>query len=138
MPNFCCSCSNQFMTIFHTFKTFNSDISFGHLIPTFHSDISFLSLSLHLHYQFQTFTDYIDGARLYLEADGADSLKENAPGVREIKIYFAEFLRLLIDGFTRKFKLIWNLKYFTSQNFSDSLSTALHVSLNWFKLSWNT
>ena len=51
---------------------------------------------------FQTFTEYIDGARLYLEADGADSLKENIPGVREIKIHFAEFLRLLIDSFTRK------------------------------------
>ncbi len=37
-----------------------------------------------------------------MEADGADSLKENVPGVREIKIHFAEFLRLLIDSFTRE------------------------------------
>jgi hypothetical protein len=92
------------VVVFDFLPIIHSDISFRHFIPTFHSDI--LVLCLHLHYKFQTFTDYIDGARLYLEADGADSLKENAPGVREIKIYFAEFLRLLIDGFTRKFKLI--------------------------------
>ena len=49
----------------------------------------------------QTFTEYIDGARLYLEADSVD-LKDNVPGIREIKIYFAEFLRLLIDRFSRE------------------------------------
>jgi len=54
----------------------------------------------------QTFTEYIDGARLYLEADSADSLKENVPGVKEIKIHFAEFLRLLIDSFTRKLSCV--------------------------------
>ncbi len=44
------------------------------------------------------------GTRLYLEADSVD-VKDNVPGIREIKIYFAEFLRLLVDSFTRKIYL---------------------------------
>ncbi len=45
----------------------------------------------------KTFTDYIDGARLYLESE--DNLKESVPSIREIKIHFASFIRQLIGSF---------------------------------------
>ena len=52
----------------------------------------------------QPFTDYIDGARQYLESEGggdsAASLKENVPSVKEIKIHFASFIRHLIKSFS--------------------------------------
>ena len=46
-----------------------------------------------------TFTDYIDGARLYLESE---SDKEIVPSVREIKNYFSSFVKNLIERFSRK------------------------------------
>ena len=47
-----------------------------------------------------TFTDYIDGARLYLESE---SDKELVPSVREIKTHFSSFIKNLIGSFSRKF-----------------------------------
>lgn len=47
----------------------------------------------------QTFTEYIDGARLYLESE---SDKEIVPSVREIKTHFSTFIRSLIGSFSRK------------------------------------
>ncbi|XP_059089513.1 protein furry-like isoform X3 [Tigriopus californicus] len=44
----------------------------------------------------QTFTDYIDGARLYLESEAE---KEIVPSVREIKTYFSSFIKNLIESF---------------------------------------
>ncbi len=46
-----------------------------------------------------TFTDYMDGARVFLEGEND---KEIGPIVREIKIHFSSFVRNLIDGFSRK------------------------------------
>ena len=52
----------------------------------------------------QPFTDYIDGARQYLESeaggDNTGNLKENVPSVKEIKIHFASFIRHLIKSFS--------------------------------------
>jgi hypothetical protein len=52
----------------------------------------------------QPFTDYIDGARQYLESeaggDNTGNIKENVPSVREIKIHFASFIRHLIKSFS--------------------------------------
>ena len=46
-----------------------------------------------------TLTDYIDGARLYLESE---SDKELVPSVREIKTFFSSFIKGLIASFSRK------------------------------------
>lgn len=43
-----------------------------------------------------TFTDYIDGARIYLEAPEVSTVDS----VKEIKIHFASFIRQLIDSFS--------------------------------------
>lgn len=56
------------------------------------------TLSLH-----PTFVDYMDGARLYLEHE-VD--KDNA-SMREVKMHFCEFIRIMIKNFTSKI-LIWN------------------------------
>ena len=48
-----------------------------------------------------TFTDYIDGARLYLESESTD--KEIAPSVKEIKSYFSSFVRSLVGSFSREY-----------------------------------
>ncbi len=50
--------------------------------------------------QVTTFTDYIDGARIFLEGEND---KEIGPIVREIKIHFSSFIRNLINGFSREF-----------------------------------
>ena len=44
-----------------------------------------------------TFTDYIDGARIYLEAPEVG--QSNTESVKEIKIHFASFIRQLIGSF---------------------------------------
>ena len=49
--------------------------------------------------QVTTFTDYIDGARIFLEGEND---KEIGPSVRDIKIHFCSFIRNLISGFSRK------------------------------------
>ena len=54
-----------------------------------------------------TFTDYIDGARLYLETE---SDKEIVPSVREIKSYFSSFVKSLIGSFDREFLNFINLE----------------------------
>ena len=46
-----------------------------------------------------TFTDYIDGARMYLETE---SDKDIVPSVREIKSYFSSFVKSLIGSFDRE------------------------------------
>ncbi len=53
-----------------------------------------------------TFTDYIDGARIYLEAESPTD-KEVVPAVREIKTYFSSFIGNLIGSFSRKYKLLY-------------------------------
>jgi hypothetical protein len=45
------------------------------------------------------FTDYIDGARLYLETE---SDKEIVPSVREIKNFFSSFVKSLVGSFSRE------------------------------------
>jgi hypothetical protein len=52
-----------------------------------------------------TFTEYIDGMRLYLESESSLSDpagKENVTAVREIKTHFASFINNLIGSFSRK------------------------------------
>lgn len=56
-----------------------------------------------------TFTDYIDGARLYLETE---SDKEIVPSVREIKSYFSSFVKSLIGSFDRELLHILNWIFF--------------------------
>lgn len=51
------------------------------------------SMSLH-----PTFVEYMDGARLYLEME---TDKENA-SIREVKIHFCDFIRIMIKNFSRK------------------------------------
>ena len=52
----------------------------------------------------QPFTDYIDGARQYLESeaggDNTGNIKESVPSVKEIKIHFASFIRHLVKSFS--------------------------------------
>ena len=45
-----------------------------------------------------TFTDYIDGARIYLE-DPQTTTTTNSESIKEIKIHFASFIRQLIGSF---------------------------------------
>lgn len=51
------------------------------------------TMSLHV-----TFVDYMEGARLYLEQE---TDKDNA-SMREVKIYFCDYIRIMIKNFTRK------------------------------------
>lgn len=51
------------------------------------------SMSLH-----PTFVEYMDGARLYLEME---TDKENV-SIREVKIHFCDFIRIMIKNFSRK------------------------------------
>ena len=52
----------------------------------------------------QPFTDYIDGARQYLESeaggDNTGNIKESVPSVKEIKIHFVSFIRHLVKSFS--------------------------------------
>ena len=55
------------------------------------------------------FTDYIDGARLYLETvdvtlEGKD-FQSLQSSVREIKIHFSTFIRQLVRSFPREYHL---------------------------------
>lgn len=52
------------------------------------------SMSLH-----PTFVDYMDGARLYLEAE----VEKDNTSMREVKIHFCDFIRIMIKNFSRKF-----------------------------------
>ena len=73
------------------------------------------------------FTDYINGARQYLEAEGfSDNLKDSVPSVREIKIHFAAFIRHLIRGFPRKY-FYFNVKTFFIQNCYFSVEKQRHL-----------
>lgn len=47
-----------------------------------------------------TFVEYIEGARLYLETE---TDKDNA-SIREVKIHFCDFIRIMIKSFSRKYK----------------------------------
>jgi hypothetical protein len=57
------------------------------------------TMSLH-----PTFVDYMDGARLYLEQE---TDKDNA-SMREVKIYFCDYIRIMIKNFTRKYLKVFN------------------------------
>lgn len=77
------------------------------------------TLSLH-----PTFVDYMDGARLYLEHE-ID--KDNA-SMREVKIHFCEFIRIMIKNFTREwsgFKA--NFKFISMTTRSISVSLFNHI-----------
>lgn len=52
------------------------------------------AMSLH-----PTFVEYMDGARLYLETE---TDKDNA-SIREVKIHFCDFIRIMIKNFSRKY-----------------------------------
>lgn len=51
------------------------------------------TMSLH-----PTFVDYMDGARLYLEAE----VDKDNTSMREVKVHFCDFIRIMIKNFTRK------------------------------------
>lgn len=51
------------------------------------------TMSLH-----PTFVDYMDGARLYLEAE----IDKDNTSMREVKVYFCDFIRIMIKNFSRK------------------------------------
>lgn len=55
------------------------------------------SMSLH-----PTFCDYIEGARLYLEAE----VDKDNTSMREVKIHYCDFIRVMIKNFSRKLILI--------------------------------
>ncbi len=52
------------------------------------------TMSLH-----PTFVDYMDGARLYLEAE----IDKDNSSMREVKIHFCDFIRIMIKNFPRKY-----------------------------------
>lgn len=51
------------------------------------------TMSLH-----PTFVDYMDGARLYLEAE----VDKDNTSMREVKVHFCDFIRIMIKNFSRK------------------------------------
>lgn len=51
------------------------------------------TMSLH-----PTFVDYMDGARMYLEAD----IDKDNTSMREVKVHFCDFIRIMIKNFSRK------------------------------------
>lgn len=53
------------------------------------------TMSLH-----PTFVDYMDGARLYLEAE----IDKDNVSMREVKVHFCDFIRIMIKNFSRKLK----------------------------------
>lgn len=55
------------------------------------------SMSLH-----PTFVDYMEGARLYLEAE----VDKDNTSMREVKIHFCDFIRIMIKNFSRKLDVI--------------------------------
>lgn len=46
-----------------------------------------------------TFVEYMDGARMYLELEND---KDNT-SIREVKIHFCDFIRIMIKNFSRKY-----------------------------------
>jgi hypothetical protein len=72
------------------------------------------TMSLH-----PTFVDYMEGARLYLEQE---TDKDNA-SMREVKIYFCDYIRIMIKNFTRKHSIL--IKVFKS-----SRLIFFHFSIN--------
>lgn len=52
------------------------------------------SMSLH-----PTFVEYMEGARLYLEAE----IDKDNVSIREVKIHFCDFIRKMIKNFSRKY-----------------------------------
>lgn len=52
------------------------------------------TMSLH-----PTFVDYMDGARLYLEAE----VDKDNISMREVKVHFCDFIRIMIKNFSREF-----------------------------------
>lgn len=55
------------------------------------------SMSLH-----PTFVDYMDGARLYLEAE----VDKDNTSMREVKMHFCDFIRIMIKNFSRELLLL--------------------------------
>jgi hypothetical protein len=51
------------------------------------------TMSLH-----PTFVDYMDGARLYLEAE----IDKDNTSMREVKVHFCDFIRIMIKNFSRE------------------------------------
>lgn len=77
------------------------------------------TMSLH-----PTFVDYMDGARLYLEAE-VD--KDNA-SMREVKVYFCDFIRIMIKNFSRKLLFLFPLYYIFLKPFNILLSRRLQYT----------
>lgn len=57
------------------------------------------SMSLH-----PTFVEYMEGARLYLEAE----IDKDNISIREVKIHFCDFIRKMIKNFSRKFFILFS------------------------------
>lgn len=77
------------------------------------------TMSLH-----PTFVDYMDGARLYLEAE-VD--KDNA-SMREVKVYFCDFIRIMIKNFSRKLHFLSPSYYIFLKPFNILLSRRLQYT----------
>lgn len=77
------------------------------------------TMSLH-----PTFVDYMDGARLYLEAE-VD--KDNA-SMREVKVYFCDFIRIMIKNFSRKLSVVHTSCHIFLKPFNILLSRRLQYT----------
>lgn len=76
-----------------------------------------------------TFVEYMDGARLYLETE---TDKDNA-SIREVKIHFCDFIRIMIKNFSRKYIFLYALfiyflcLYKVCVSVANSLSTCIYA-----------
>lgn len=75
---------------------FNANLFDFRNVKPFFSSCVYERESMSLH---PTFVEYMEGARLYLEAE---TDKDNA-SIREVKIHFCDFIRKMIKNFSRKF-----------------------------------
>jgi hypothetical protein len=72
------------------------------LHPTFVGECANFCKKKYVLIYFKLITDYMEGARLYLEAE---TDKDNT-SMREVKIHFCDFIRIMIKNFSRKHKEI--------------------------------
>jgi hypothetical protein len=78
------------------------------------------TMSLH-----PTFVDYMDGARLYLEAE----IDKDNTSMREVKVHFCDFIRIMIKNFSRK------SNFLSSTALAEFLCYAILTSFYFFFLS---
>lgn len=88
------------------------------------------TMSLH-----PTFVDYMDGARLYLEAE----IDKDNTSMREVKLHFCDFIRIMIKNFSREFHFVTSCKkfFFTHKNSSRISPRQSTLATRFCRATWS-